>query len=44
MPYIYDGFTWEHCNSVNLDFDELLTNLYNDYDFDTTTPATEKGW
>jgi len=44
MPYIYDGFTWEHCNSVNLDFDELLTNLYNDYDLDTTTPATEKGW
>lgn len=44
MPYIYDGFTWEHCNEVELDFDELLTNLYNKYEFNTTTPASEKGW
>jgi hypothetical protein len=27
-----------------LDFDELLTSLYDDSEYNTTTPASEKGW
>lgn len=27
MPYVYDSFSWDHCDE---DFDGLLTDMYND--------------
>jgi hypothetical protein len=44
MPYIYDKFTWEHCLLEDLDFDELITDLYNDFTYNTSIPDSEKGW
>lgn len=44
MTYIYDGFNWDHCNEMDLDFDELLTELYNNKQFNATKSASEKGW
>jgi hypothetical protein len=28
LPYIYDGFTWDHCNAPGYDFAGLITDLY----------------
>ena len=44
MIYIYDSFTWEHCLIEDYDFNELITNLYNNYVYNTSTPDSEKGW
>jgi hypothetical protein len=41
---IYDKFTWEHCLLEDLDFDELITDLYNDFTYNTSIPDSEKGW
>jgi hypothetical protein len=44
MPYIYDKFNWEHCLLEDLDFDELITDLYNDFTYNISIPDSEKGW
>ena len=44
MPYIYDGFTWDHCLVVDIDMDDLITELYQKNVFNVSTPDSEKGW
>lgn len=40
MPYIYDGFTWDHCvSSVGLDLVSLVQDLHSDAISRSTTTA-----
>ncbi len=47
--YIYDGFTWDHCEEIGIEFSALLSYQYynvtpSEYNGTAITFDSEKGW